>query len=65
MAKKSRLEGEPQCDAHAVQLTKREMDVTRKWLAYGCGDPDSLDADIETAESVIAKLEALGAKGTL
>ena len=42
-----------------------EMEVTREWLAHGCTNPDSLETDAEVAELVIAKLEALGTRGTL
>jgi hypothetical protein len=42
-----------------------EMEVVREWLAHGCTDPDSLETDVEIAESVIEKLEAIGARGTL
>jgi hypothetical protein len=59
---------EPQYDAHTFQLTKREMDVAREWIAFAItipSDHPDQDRDNETAESVIAKLEALGARGTL
>jgi len=60
--------GAPQHDAYTIQLSKREMDVAREWIAYAVtipSDHPDADKDNETAESVIAKLEALGAKGTL
>lgn len=60
--------GEPQYGVYTIQLTKREMDVAREWIAYAVtvpSDHPNADQDNETAESVIAKLEALGAKGTL
>lgn len=53
---------------YTVQLTQREMDVAREWIAYAItvpSDHPDADQDNETAESVIAKLEALGAKGAL
>lgn len=55
-------------DLYTIQLTRREMDVAREWIAYAVTVPSDhprADQDNETAESVIAKLEALGARGTL
>jgi hypothetical protein len=57
--------GAPQYDAYTIQLSKREMDVAREFLAYECGMPGWADEDHATAESVISKLEFLGARGSL
>jgi hypothetical protein len=60
--------GEPQYGLLTIQLTKREMDVAREWIAHTVtitSDHPDADQDNETAESVIAKLAVLGARGTL
>jgi len=56
---------EPQYDVHTVQLSKRELDVAREALAAEATITEWIDADRLTIESVISKLEALGARGSL
>ena len=56
---------EPQYDVHTVQLSKRELDVAREALAAESTITEWTDADRLTIESVISKLEALGARGSL
>jgi hypothetical protein len=45
-----------------LPLSRRELDVVREALAYEAG-ASRWDNDLDTIEAVIAKLEALGAKG--
>jgi hypothetical protein len=56
---------EPQYDAHTVQLSKRQLDVAREALAAEATITEWSEADRLTIESVISKLEALGAQGSL
>ena len=56
---------EPQYDVHTVQLSKRELDVAREALAAEATITEWTDADRLTIESVISKMEALGARGSM
>lgn len=49
----------------SVQLTAREMHIVREALAAEAGIPEWSAIDTETIEGVIAKLQALGARGGL
>ena len=48
-----------------LSLSRQERDVAREALAVEASTPEWNDADIKTIETVIAKLEVLGAEGTL
>jgi hypothetical protein len=59
------LEQDHPGEAGQLALTKRELNVVREALAAEATEPSWADDDLETIEAVIAKLEALGARGSL
>lgn len=52
-------------DEHVLLLSKRQLDVAREALAAEATISEWSDADRATIEEVIAKLEELGARGSL